>query len=349
MDYSKEIDPRVNEKMKKNLVYVGIFSVVMLFAGFTSAYIVLMGDSFWVKYPMPTGFWLGTASIIFSSITFILAINAAKKNNQSGVKLFMATTVLSGIMFCYFQFKGYGELIDKGINPFNNHILVTDGRYGDYFEFKYKGDFIEVDGNEYLYNGKEIPEKVMNELQSFTKQFLNVKQSKSLKVKENNDFVVYYQNAPLLIKGNRFFINDSTQLSFVDEMRLSYLARHIQDKRGDFFARGKIGEDFHIYFKGQELGYKNRKLQFGGQEIDPYLQIKATETADSATSLLYMISFIHLMHVFVAILYLLRVSVRAFKGEFNSENTLSLRLGAIFWHFLGLLWIYLLLFLIFIH
>jgi predicted HicB family RNase H-like nuclease len=40
---------------------------------------------------------------------------------------------------------------------------------------------------------------------------------------------------------------------------------------------------------------------------------------------------------------------KPFSGKFNSQNTLSLRLSSIFWHFLGLLWLYLLVFLIFIH
>jgi uncharacterized membrane protein YhaH (DUF805 family) len=69
------------EKTKKNLVYVGIFSIIMLFAGFTSGYIVSMGDVFWVKYPLPLGFWLSTASIALSSILYILAIKSAKKRN----------------------------------------------------------------------------------------------------------------------------------------------------------------------------------------------------------------------------------------------------------------------------
>ena len=58
MNYEQNLNPEVREKMKKNLVYVGIFSIVMLFAGLTSGYYVSMGKSFWLKYPMPTGFTL---------------------------------------------------------------------------------------------------------------------------------------------------------------------------------------------------------------------------------------------------------------------------------------------------
>jgi cytochrome c oxidase subunit III len=38
MKYEQELKPEIREKMKKNLVYVGIFSIVMLFAGLTSGY-----------------------------------------------------------------------------------------------------------------------------------------------------------------------------------------------------------------------------------------------------------------------------------------------------------------------
>jgi cytochrome c oxidase subunit 3 len=132
-------------------------------------------------------------------------------------------------------------------------------------------------------------------------------------------------------------------------MRLSYLAMNIQDGRGDFFVRGEFGKDFHVYFKGKKLEYKNRRLHYKGKELSNYLQIKATETADSATSFLYLISAVHLAHVFFAMFYLLKVSIYSFTGKFDAQNNLSLRLGAIFWHFLGILWIYLMVFLILIH
>ena len=343
MDYSKEIDPIVNEKMKKNLVYVSIFSIIMLFAGFTSAYIVMMGDSFWLKYPLPAGFWLSTGSIVASSITFILAIAAIKKGNQTLLKAFMGLTVALGIAFMYFQFKGYNQLIDGGIHPINNHIIVTDGRYGDYFEIKYKGDFIEVDGNNYLLGGKKMSNAQFDDLKKYMSQFSSIKGRDAIVV-ENNDknFELYFNNQPIQIKSKQLYRDDTTKMEFVDEMRLSYLAMNIQDGRGDFFVRGEFGKDFHIYFKGKELHYQ-------GKELPVYFQIKATETADSATSFLYLICIVHLAHVFFAMFYLLKVSIYSFTGKFDDKNNLSLRLGAIFWHFLGILWIYLMVFLVFIH
>ena len=348
-DFSNEISPEVKEKMKKNLVYVGIFSIIMLFAGFTSGYYVSMGDSFWLKYPMPMYFWVSTASIAFSSLAFALAIRSAKQNKQGQIKLWMAATLIFGAGFIYSQFKGYGELVKNGFHAVNN-LVVTDGRYGDYFEVKYKNKFIDVDGNKFVYEGKEMNPYDFQSFQGFMSQFKTVKQNKPLKLtKPMAGFQLYFNHQPLLIKNKQLFVNDSMPLQFTDEIRLSQLAVNILDKRGDFFARGEYGKDFSIYYKKQKLDYKDRKLWYKGQTIKPHLQVKAMESADSASQYLYLITFVHLLHVLVALIYLLKVATASFRGRFNAENHLSLRLSALFWHFLGLLWVALLLFFIFIH
>jgi len=86
MNYENDMNPEVREKMKKNLVYVGIFSIVMLFAGLTSGYYVSMGKSFWLKYPMPSGFYLSTLFIALSSLSFWWAIQGAKKESKGNSK-----------------------------------------------------------------------------------------------------------------------------------------------------------------------------------------------------------------------------------------------------------------------
>lgn len=349
-DYSKELSPEVREKTKKNLVYVGIFSIVMMFAGFTSAYIVSMGDSFWLKYPMPKAFIISTVIIVLSSIFLELGIRFVKKNNQKLLKLFVTLTFLCGIAFVYFQFKGYNQLIDQGIHPVNNHIIVIEGRYGDYYEVKYKGDFIEVDGNNYLLNGKVFSESQLKEYQNFMKQFLILERNKSFKVDNyGTAFILYYNSQPLGLINGKLSLPDGKEIQYVDQIRLRDLAVNVRDERGDFFVKGKLGKDFHIYFKGKELSYKNRDLQIDGKKLDKYLQIKSMETADTATSYLYIITFLHLLHIAVTLIYMLKMTISSFSGVFSAEENLSLRLGAIFWHFLGLLWIYLLLFLLFIH
>jgi cytochrome c oxidase subunit 3 len=350
-DYSKELAPEVREKMKKNLVYVGIFSIVMMFAGFTSAYIVSMGDSFWLKYPLPSSFWISTAVIVLSSLFLELGIRAAKRDALGNLKLFMALTFLSGLSFIYFQFKGYGQLVDFGAHASNNHIIVTDGKYGDYYEIKMNGKFVDVNGNDYLLDGKKISEEQMKSLQNFTKCFLDLERNKPYQVvgSYGKEFILYHEAQPLGLINGKLTKPDGKELQYVDLMRLRDLAVNIRDSRGDFFVKGEMGKDFHIYFKGKELEYKNRELHYEDKKLSRYLQIKAMETADTSTSYLYIITFLHLLHILVTMIYMTKMTIGSFSGRFNSQENLSLRLGAIFWHFLGLLWLYLLLFLLFIH
>lgn len=348
-DYTKEMDPIVRVKMKKNLVYVGIFSVVMLFAGFTSAYIVSMGDSFWLKYPIPNYFWISTAVIAASSILLEVAIRKAKNKDKNGLRIFVLATLLSGLAFVYFQFKGYGSLSNNGVHAVNNHILVVDGRYGDYYNIKYKGQLLEVDGVKYIHNGKPMSDSDYKRMSEYMKQFLVVSPSKLIKAKEDKDFELIYNQEPITILNSKLIFKDSTELKYVDQLRLSQLARNIVDKRVDFFVRGEYGKDFTLYFKGKELDYKNRNLYFEGKKLSKYLQVKALETADAASSYLYILTFIHLLHIIVTLIYLLKMTINSFSGKYDSGDVLSLRLGAIFWHFLGILWGYLLLFLLFIH
>ena len=107
MDLSKDLDPVVHEKMKKNLVYVSCFSIVMLFAGLSSAYIVSMGDAFWLETTLPGAFWWSTACIVTSSLTFIASISYAKKDNLLLTKVGM----LSSLIFGLFSFTFNGQVL----------------------------------------------------------------------------------------------------------------------------------------------------------------------------------------------------------------------------------------------
>lgn len=337
------------EKSKKNLIYVGMLSVVMLFAGLTSAYIVSMGDTFWLKVGLPTPFWISTGVIIASSIAFQLSIGFAKKGNLKGLKAAILMVFLLGVGFIYFQFRGYGELFNSSVHPVSK-IIVTEGKYGDYFEVKYQGDFIEINGNDYLLKGKVMSTKQMKAYQKFMSQFLKLDANKPFVVNQYGDeFILYFQNTPMSVENKTLKTIDGEELKFLDRARLRDLAVNVRDARGDFYAKGKLGKDFHIYYKGKELGYKDRQLILDGKKLDGYLQVKSMESADTASSFLFIITFVHLLHIIITLFYVIKLVIRSFTGKINSENTISLKVGAIFWHFLGVLWIYLLLFLLFIH
>lgn len=349
MDYNKDLPIEVREKMSRNIVYVGIFSIVMIFAGLTSAYIVSMGSSFWIKFPFPTAFYFSTAAIILSSLTYHFTVKSAQKKNSKQTRLFILITLILGITFSLFQFKGYKQLVAQGayvVSP----VMVVDGRYGDYFEVKQNGNFVEVDGNDFLLKGKLMTDSEMKALRDFFTPFYSIKPTENPTFSTSNpDFVLYYKNEPLQLVNGHYVTTDGKELQATDLHRLQMLSWNIRDGRGDFFHKGKFGKDFRLYFKGKELQYKDRTLYYQGKKLSVPLQNKLNSSRDTATAYLYIITFVHLLHIVVTLIYLIRLTFMTFAGEITDRKVIKLKSGSIFWHFLDILWIYLLLFLIFIH
>lgn len=349
--FEAELEPDLKLKVKKNMVYLAIFSIIMMFAGLTSAYIVSMGDTFWVKYPLPTGFWLSTAAIVLSSILYILAIRFSKQGKFKMLRLFMLLTFVSAIAFVYFQFKGYSQLVDKGAQV-RNSVMVTEGRYGDYFTISYLGKQLEVNANDYLVGGKILSEKQMEELEQFLAPFEKTTDPKGYQLKINNlspNFVLFLEGEPVRLQNHKLVTSSGKELQYLDMKRLCYLYWNVRDRRGDFFYKGKLGKDFKIFYKGKELAYKNRNLYYNNKVLSAPMQLKINQARDTGSSYLYIITFLHLLHVLAALIYLFRMVLITLKPELTPDNQLSIRLGSIFWHFLGILWLYLLVFLLFIH
>lgn len=59
------------------------------------------------------------------------------------------------------------------------------------------------------------------------------------------------------------------------------------------------------------------------------------------TSFLYIVTVVHLAHLFAGLIVLLVVIYNHFKQKYSSSQTLGIELGAMFWHFLDILWVYL--------
>ena len=102
-------------KTSKPLLWIGIFSMVMFWAGLTSAYIVRADNGNWLLFNVPSIFIISTAVIITSSISMFYAYNSAKKNNYSQVTLGLLITLVLGFVFVYCQYQGWMELYSKDI------------------------------------------------------------------------------------------------------------------------------------------------------------------------------------------------------------------------------------------
>lgn len=181
----------IREKVAKPMLYLAMGSMVMLFAAFTSAYVVRQQKGDWMHFEMPQIFYISTAVILMSSVTMNWALSSAKKNEFKNIKTASLLTLLLGVGFVICQVMGWNILYSQKI----------------------------------VFAGK-------------------------------------YSNAS-----------------------------------GSFF---------------------------------------------------YVLTLMHLLHLFGGMIALLVVWIKSIQGKYNSENLLGVRLCAIFWHFLDLLWIYLFLFLLFV-
>jgi cytochrome c oxidase subunit 3 len=99
----------------KFTLWVGIGSIVMMFAGLTSAYIVKRNQANWISYDLPLAFWYSTAVIVLSSITVHLAAKSFKERAMARYRKLMLGTLLLGVLFIILQVIGFQTLWSKGI------------------------------------------------------------------------------------------------------------------------------------------------------------------------------------------------------------------------------------------
>ena len=63
-----------------------------------------------------------------------------------------------------------------------------------------------------------------------------------------------------------------------------------------------------------------------------------------ASSLFDIVAFAHAVHVIIGLVIILFLLVKVLKNNYSAVEMLGIKLGEIFWHFLGALWVFLFLF-----
>ncbi len=103
------------KKSAKPMLWVSMISMVMFFAGLTSAYVISMRRDDWVTFDLPDAFYTSTFLIILSSITIFISQRLIKKEKRELSIGFLVTTLILGIAFVWFQWIGFNELKDAGL------------------------------------------------------------------------------------------------------------------------------------------------------------------------------------------------------------------------------------------
>lgn len=230
--------PGRNLRTAKMVLYFGIFSILMLFAGLVSAYIVSSYGETWVDITLPSAFYISTVVILLSSLVIRFAVKAADQGNDRRATIYLIVTLILGVAFGVSQFEGWRELTQKG-SYFSGSVDALDGVYGKDYTIIYQGQRL---------------------------------------VKENGEF----------------------------------------------------------YFPNDEL----REKPLGN---------KISIVGNTASSYIYVISFVHLMHILGGLIFFLVILLVGKLSKMRHISPVRLRLGAIYWHFVDGLWLFLFLFLLLFH
>ena len=115
----------------KLTLWVGIGSIIMMFAAFTSAFVVRRSAGNWYEFELPSLFFLNTFVLILSSVTLHYSYQAFKSGNEKRYKALLITTFILGIAFVLLQYMGWEQMTAIGatftVNPSSSFVYLISG------------------------------------------------------------------------------------------------------------------------------------------------------------------------------------------------------------------------------
>ncbi|NQX91915.1 MAG: hypothetical protein HRT74_07305 [Flavobacteriales bacterium] len=248
----EEHDPQVRVRTKKMLMYFIIFAVVMLFAGFTSAYVLSNTGNYWVHINPPMSFYYSLGALVLSSITMVLAMTFIKRGNQMGALGMVGATFALGIAFSVFQLDGWDYLSTLGMGSVD--YATEDG-----VATRWRG-IGEIEGT----YGME---------------------------------------------GDWYVTKDGELIDF---------------QLGEFYAANDPLKENPI----------TRKVM---------------NNSNISSSYLVILIWAHIIHLVFGLIYMVVNGIRIVMNKINSKDFVQLQTNGTYWHFMGILWVYLFVFLFIIH
>lgn len=129
----------VNSRTQRNFtvepalfgMWVAIGSIVMMFAAFTSAYVVRQAQGNWLEFRLPEWFFLSTVIILLSSLCIHLSYKEFLKGNTANYRNLYILTFVLGLGFVITQYLGWNAMHLSGVeltgNPAGSFVYVISG------------------------------------------------------------------------------------------------------------------------------------------------------------------------------------------------------------------------------
>jgi cytochrome c oxidase subunit 3 len=118
---SIEATAAVSEQRKKIhphkfTLWVAIGSIIMMFAGLTSAYIVKREQPGWTTFEIPRSLWFSTGVILLSSLSIQLAVKAFREREMRRYRNLISLTAFLGILFITLQWVSFNIIWNSGVS-----------------------------------------------------------------------------------------------------------------------------------------------------------------------------------------------------------------------------------------
>jgi cytochrome c oxidase subunit 3 len=104
-------------KVRKPMLWIGLASITMTFAGLTSGYVVsrssLIPDNRWLEFSLPHEFYYATVAILLSSLFMVLAKRTVKQSKSP--MPWLVAALLGAFAFVFLQLLGANTLVEQGL------------------------------------------------------------------------------------------------------------------------------------------------------------------------------------------------------------------------------------------
>ncbi|MFD0963630.1 cytochrome c oxidase subunit 3 [Pseudofulvibacter geojedonensis] len=108
MDLTQGSHQEKTNRAKKMMLWFGMLSMFMTFAGLTSAVIVSKSRPDWINnFEIPQALFFSTIAIVLSSVVIHFAKKQITAGNASQGLILLIITLFLGLAFVYFQFSGF--------------------------------------------------------------------------------------------------------------------------------------------------------------------------------------------------------------------------------------------------
>ncbi|MBI3143036.1 MAG: cytochrome c oxidase subunit 3 [Bacteroidetes bacterium] len=121
----------------KFTLWVFLVSVAMLFAAFTSGYIVRKAKGDWVDFDLPPVFLYSCLAAVMASIAMYMAQRGQKTVKKRLTQIGLGFSLAFGLLFMYLQWEGWRQLTEQGIylvgNASGSFLYVISGVHAVHF------------------------------------------------------------------------------------------------------------------------------------------------------------------------------------------------------------------------